>query len=111
MNEVNMKYWFSDFKKKIIDFLDELGLFIEEKLMLFFIGILSIFEHLDSFILCPYQKLSKFRYTNKVLYKNDTQQNGNLPSQSSLIYNYLPITEVGRISLTKLIFIPLCSKT
>jgi hypothetical protein len=29
MNEVNMKYWFSDFKK--IDFLDELGLFIEEK--------------------------------------------------------------------------------
>jgi hypothetical protein len=26
MNEVNMKYWFSDFKKKIIDFLDELGL-------------------------------------------------------------------------------------
>jgi hypothetical protein len=31
MNEVNMKYWFSDFKKKIMDFLDELGLFIEEK--------------------------------------------------------------------------------
>jgi hypothetical protein len=27
-----MKYWFSDFKKKkFIDFLDELGFFIEEK--------------------------------------------------------------------------------
>jgi hypothetical protein len=32
MNEVNIKYWFRDFhKKKIIDFLDDLGLFIEEK--------------------------------------------------------------------------------
>jgi hypothetical protein len=31
MNEVNMKYWFSDFKKKKIDFLDELGLFIGKK--------------------------------------------------------------------------------
>jgi hypothetical protein len=32
MNGVNMKYCFRDFqKKKIIDFLDELGLFIEEK--------------------------------------------------------------------------------
>jgi hypothetical protein len=31
MNEVNMKYWFSDLKKKKIDFLDELGLFIEKK--------------------------------------------------------------------------------
>jgi hypothetical protein len=32
MNEVNIKYWFRNFqKKKFIDFLDELGLFIEEK--------------------------------------------------------------------------------
>jgi hypothetical protein len=32
MTEVNMKYWFIDFKKKkIIDFLDKLGLFIGEK--------------------------------------------------------------------------------
>jgi hypothetical protein len=32
MNEVNVKYWFSDLKKNFfIDFLDELGLFIEEK--------------------------------------------------------------------------------
>jgi hypothetical protein len=32
MNGVNMKYWFRDFqKKKFIDFMDELGLFIEEK--------------------------------------------------------------------------------
>jgi hypothetical protein len=31
MNEVNMKYWFSDLRNKFfIDFLDELGLFIEE---------------------------------------------------------------------------------
>jgi hypothetical protein len=28
-----MQYRFSDFKKKNIDFLDELGLFIEEKLI------------------------------------------------------------------------------
>jgi hypothetical protein len=33
MNEVYMKFWFSDLKKKVIDFLDELGLFIEEKLV------------------------------------------------------------------------------
>jgi hypothetical protein len=32
LNEVNIKYRFSDFKKKFfIDFLDELGLFIEKK--------------------------------------------------------------------------------
>jgi hypothetical protein len=31
MNEVNIKYWFRDFQKKFIDFLDELGLVIEEK--------------------------------------------------------------------------------
>jgi hypothetical protein len=32
MNEVNIKYWFRNFQKKVfIDFLDDLGLFIEEK--------------------------------------------------------------------------------
>jgi hypothetical protein len=32
MNEVNIKYWFRNFPKNFfIDFLDELGLFIEEK--------------------------------------------------------------------------------
>jgi hypothetical protein len=34
MNEVNIKYWFRDFQKNfLIDFLDEWGLFIGEKLI------------------------------------------------------------------------------